>query len=367
MNELLLKKHLLETPRMEPTDAVKLAYQSAFGCGHLLSARQACADFVRREMETVPACEDAPAAVLIGGGLCRLNLAAPAVRALSPERIADMMMLTNDRVLARADNAARFEESLTQLENLARAGETPFSAEDLHAYLEGYRAQGCPPVSHSEGFRQAYHPAYRVVLSDFAVLLPLIQRMDENACRVVAIDGLCGSGKTTLAALLGSLYGTQPIPMDDFFLPYDLRTAERLSQPGGNVHHERFLSEVLSRIGTGDIAYNRFDCATGALLPRVHRDAGLIIIEGSYSHHPAFETEYRRLNALRVFVSTGDQEQLRRIALRNPKLLESFQSRWIPLEKTYFEAYDISRRADVVLLSQSWDADSLYLSGGNAP
>lgn len=367
MNELLLKKHLIETPRMEPTDAVKLAYQSAFGCGHLLSARQACADFVRREMEAVPACAAAPAAVLIGGGLCRLNLAASAVRALSPERIADMMMITNDHVLARKDNAARFEESLMQLQALAEAGETSFSADELHTYLADYRAQGCPPVSHSEAYRQAYHPAYRVVLSDFAVLLPLMERIETKNCRAVAIDGLCGSGKTTLSALLGQLYGTQPIPMDDFFLPYELRTAERLSQPGGNVHHERFLAEVLSRIGTGDIAYNRFDCATGALLPRVHRDTGLTIIEGSYSHHPAFEAEYRRLNALRVFVSTGDQEQLRRIALRSPQLLESFQTRWIPLEKTYFEAYDISRQADVVLLSQSWDADSLYLTGGNAP
>ena len=63
MNEQLLKKHFASTPRMEPTDAVKLAYQSAFGCGHLLSARQACADFVRREMQGVPPRAGEPCAV----------------------------------------------------------------------------------------------------------------------------------------------------------------------------------------------------------------------------------------------------------------------------------------------------------------
>ena len=32
--------------------------------------------------------------------------------------------------------------------------------------------------------------------------------------------------------------------MDDFFLPMELRTAERLEEPGGNVHYERFSAEV---------------------------------------------------------------------------------------------------------------------------
>ena len=105
MNEQLLKKHFANAPRMAPKDAVKLAFQSAFGCGHLLSAREACADFVRREIESVPVAE-VPAFEPIGRGLCRLNLAAAEVRALSPERIADLMILTNEQVLSREDNGA---------------------------------------------------------------------------------------------------------------------------------------------------------------------------------------------------------------------------------------------------------------------
>ena len=32
-----------------------------------------------------------------------------------------------------------------------------------------------------------------------------------------------------------------------------------------------------------------------------------------------------------------------------------FETRWIPLEKTYFEAYDIQGTADLVLESIPWD------------
>ena len=50
MNTLLLKKHFENAPRMEPQDAVKLAFQSAFGCGHLLPAQETCARMIETEI-----------------------------------------------------------------------------------------------------------------------------------------------------------------------------------------------------------------------------------------------------------------------------------------------------------------------------
>lgn len=358
MMDSLLKKHLEWTPRMAPQDAVKLAYQSAFGCGHLLSARDTCADFVLRERESTP--EDAAAApsVPLGGGLCRLSLAAPATRALSPERMADCMLLTDAWVRARSDNEARFEALLDTWETLAEAGETPFSAEELRAYLLDYRARGCPVVSHSEAYRAAYAPSYRVVLSDLAALVPVMIQADERLARdgsaLIVLDGPCGGGKTTLAGLLGKVYGVSPIAMDDFFLPPAMRTPERLAQPGGNVHAERFLSEVLKPLLAGqNFVYGRFNCQTGLITPCVHMAAPVTIIEGSYSHHPAFEDAYDRLHALRVFVCVDEAEQLRRLGLRNSESIEAFRTRWIPLEKRYFEAYDREARADVRLPSRA--------------
>lgn len=351
MNELLLKEHFEQTPRMEPQDAVKLAYQSAFGCGHLLPAHNVCAQMIENEISVTAENEDEPPFVFIGNGLCRLNLASPPVRALGAEMIARMMRTSDQVVRQRGDNAERFEDLLCTIGTLAANGEAPFSAEAFQQYLTNYREQGCPVVSHTPAYREACHPAYRVVLNDCAVLMQVL--LEEP--KLVVIDGPCGSGKSTLAGLLANLVQTQPIPMDDFFLPFDMRTPERLSQPGGNVHYERFSQEVLENFEHGKpVRWNRFNCSDGTLIPRELPAADITIIEGSYSHHPCLREKLVQLNALLVYIHVEDDEQLSRIEKRNPELLHMFETRWIPLEKTYFKAYDIQGTADLVLYSEPW-------------
>ncbi len=322
------------------TDAVKWSYQSAFGCGHLLPALEVCEKRIAEEMAQTPE-RDMPAYEAIGGGLCRLNLANAQVRRLSPAVIARVMALTDETVRARQNNQERFETLLEEARGL-------FDQDEWDAYMADYRAQGCPPVSHSQSYREANHPAYRVALAGFGLLVPVV----EKQSKLIVIDGPCGSGKTTLAGLLGKLYQTTPIPMDDFFLPPQMRTPERLSEPGGNVHYERFEREVLQNLVPGEEArWQRFDCQTWEMTDRLAPKAEVTIIEGSYSHHPVFQKRYDARQALRVFVDVSPGEQIRRIRRRDPELLSMFQTRWIPLEKTYFEAYDIKGRAEIVLQS----------------
>ncbi len=183
---------------------------------------------------------------------------------------------------------------------------------------------------------------------------PLIdRRLYGNGCALCVIDGYCGAGKTTLAGELSRRYGNAPvIHMDDFFLPYEMRTPERLSQPGGNVHHERFAAEVIGGLKGGEaFPYRRFDCATGEYLPKTCPAAPVIIVEGSYSLHPALQPEWTALNAVTVFLKVDEEEQLRRIGRRAPEKLQAFIDRWIPLEKKYFQAYDIQRWAQLALTS----------------
>ena len=337
---------------MEPVDAVKLVYQSAFGCGHLLSGD--CAGRVEEELAHVAACRDVPALTPIGGGLGRLNLAAPAVRELPPVRIAGMMRVTMAQPLG---GEAAMAAGLEALRELARAGEAPFSPESLEAFLGGW--DGHTPVSHSPAYRAAYAPAYRVVREDLGTLVPAVARIERKlaeAGRALAVlDGPCGSGKSTLADALAALYHTRPIRMDDFFLPPAMRTAERLRQPGGNVHYERFRDEVLAGLTRGgDVSYRRYDCQSGAWVDRLHRAAPVAVIEGSYSHHPAFAEAYAELDALRIFVCAAEEERLRRLRAREEERFFAFQTRWIPLEKSYIEAYDIKSGADIALESQPW-------------
>ena len=42
-------------------------------------------------------------------------------------------------------------------------------------------------------------------------------------------------------------------------------------------------------------------------------------------------------------------EELARITARDPDMAEAFRTRWIPMEEQYFAAFDIQRRADLVV------------------
>ena len=78
---------------------------------------------------------------------------------------------------------------------------------------------------------------------------------------IIAIDGKCTSGKTTLAARLAELYDCNVFHMDDFFLRPAQRTPARFAEGGGNVDYERFHEEVLLPLLSGrGFSYRPFDC-----------------------------------------------------------------------------------------------------------
>ena len=68
---------------------------------------------------------------------------------------------------------------------------------------------------------------------------------------LIAIDGRCGSGKSTLGAYLQQKMHGNLLHMDDFYLRPEQRTPKRWEEPGGNVDWERFLEEVLLPLHKG--------------------------------------------------------------------------------------------------------------------
>ena len=346
--EALLPEHFARYPAMQPQDAVKLLYQAAFGGGHLVSDPAGSLARLRQELDAVPPEPDAPAFEHVGGGSARMNLASPAVRALPPELLNRMFVLS----AARGDSGVDFPAALELLQRLTREGRAPFSPEALEPYLAGYTAAGCPAVRHSEAYRAAYRPAYRVVDARYARILLLLRctlpLLQPGRTAVIAIDGRAASGKTTAAALLAELLDASVVHMDDFFLPLTKRTPERLAEPGGNVDYERFAEEVLPRLrAPGAFSYARFDCEVMALRgTRAVPAAPLRIVEGSYSCHPYFGA-YADLS---VYSDIQPEKQLARIAVRNgAEKLAAFRERWIPMEERYFDAFRIRSRAGLVL------------------
>jgi uridine kinase len=165
---------------------------------------------------------------------------------------------------------------------------------------------------------------------------------------IIAIDGRAAAGKTTAAQVLAENFGAGIIHMDDFFLPENLRTAERLAMAGENFQHERFAEEVLPFLRSGEaFSYNIFDCALMAINgKREVTKSRVRIIEGAYSCHPLLG-EYMDL---RLFADIAPDEQLQRITIRNgAEQAEIFASKWIPLEEAYLKTFGIKENAHQII------------------
>ncbi|MDF2820261.1 MAG: hypothetical protein K0R15_702 [Clostridiales bacterium] len=183
---------------------------------------------------------------------------------------------------------------------------------------------------------------YRIVFDKVDELL------NQNDSVVIAIDGMCGSGKSHLAGLLAEIYDCNVFHMDDFFLPFEMKTSERLAQPGGNVHYERFQTEVLDSLNKGEkVTFRPYLCPQWVLGEPIQVEPKkLTIIEGSYSFQPKLEQTYD----LKIFLKIDSKVQKERILKRNgEEKLQKFINLWIPLEKNYFDSLNIEDQANVVI------------------
>ena len=192
----------------------------------------------------------------------------------------------------------------------------------------------------------------------FTGLFELVEKkLSEKRFINIAVDGLCGSGKSTLGDLLRKTYDANLISTDVFFLPDELRSKERFQTPGENIHHERFVDEVGPIARNEPFSYRVFDCsvmdytATVSVMPK-----RVSIVEGSYSLHPRFSSLYD----IRVFLKVSAEQQLSRISTRNgEEALKMFIDRWIPLELEYFKAFEIEENADLVFDTTASEEDFL--------
>lgn len=165
---------------------------------------------------------------------------------------------------------------------------------------------------------------------------------------LIALDGRCGSGKTTLAAQLAERFPDSAVfHTDDFYLPPADRVDGWEHIPCANMDLARLSREVLTPARAGDaVCYRAYSCREGAYLPaKSIASKPLFLVEGSYSHHPLLTENYD----LRVFVTCSKEEQARRLQAREGKRYPNFVQRWIPLEEGYFAQYHIETHADLIL------------------
>lgn len=176
---------------------------------------------------------------------------------------------------------------------------------------------------------------------NYQQLLKTIEnKLNNTDLFILAIDGKCGSGKTTLANNLASLFSGVVIHMDDFFLK---NGSARLSY--GNIDYHRFIEEVINHLNDDLILYNPFSCKGQKLMEnRTLNVNKFIIIEGAYSTNPFLNKYYD----YSIFTFVSDSYQYQSIINRNglAKAL-TFKEKWIPLEEEYFIKTNIKERVDI--------------------
>ncbi|MBQ8541527.1 MAG: uridine kinase [Clostridia bacterium] len=167
----------------------------------------------------------------------------------------------------------------------------------------------------------------------------------KGSC-IVAIDGRCGSGKTSLAEKLTEYFDCNVFHMDDFFLQKHQRNEPRFNETGGNVDYERFYGDVLLPLVNNEaFSYRPFDCQRMDFAESISiQKKSVAIAEGSYSCHPCLFGSYD----LHIFLDIDKKTQLKRLIEREgEEKIKQFEEKWIPLEERYFINTELKYKCEI--------------------
>lgn len=160
----LLRTHLARYPLAAADDVYKFAHQSVFGPAHAIPSRAEAMGYLDEELAALPpGPSDEPLLDDLGGDppLVRVNLRPFVAAGGDRERLLDAFVATAARVHGDPQvMKARLAAAAAVLRDLGR----PEAARELDALAADRAANGYPAAHHGTAYRDAYHPAYRVVL-----------------------------------------------------------------------------------------------------------------------------------------------------------------------------------------------------------
>lgn len=181
-------------------------------------------------------------------------------------------------------------------------------------------------------------------ISGAAFLYSVIQTWRKGRPRgLIGMDGMCGSGKTTLADRLGQILGIPVFHMDDYYLPFSQRAADWKNICAGNMDLCRLEREVLlplSRLQA--VRTFRYNCREDKRTEDNREAAAFAIVEGTYCLHPRIRSYF----GLTFFLSVTDLLQKSRLEAREGTNYRNFLNLWIPMEKHYFQELNPEENAD---------------------
>lgn len=147
---------------IEIQDIFKYLYQMCFGCEHMVNNYSTALEWIKREMETATE-DDLPDVEMLGDKFCRVHLKLLR-KSGSPEQLTELFVRSAQR---QEDGMERLEQELQNLVRLAREGRISFTEKDVITAIDEWKKLGFPAIHHSERFREAHHPAYRVIKQEY--------------------------------------------------------------------------------------------------------------------------------------------------------------------------------------------------------
>ena len=161
---VVLREQSKRYPAMTPRDAAKLLYQSEFGPSHFSGTAEESLAAIESEYAATEYEEEQPLYEEIGGGFCRVNLAA-----LEPSEY-PLTRLNEDFTASAAGPSGSYAGLRKKVHFVTdHFGEMglPFSKDDWLLFAEKWESAGFPVLSHSTEYKRLYHPAYRVISSEY--------------------------------------------------------------------------------------------------------------------------------------------------------------------------------------------------------
>lgn len=178
-------------------------------------------------------------------------------------------------------------------------------------------------------------------ISEIITKIKSIQEIKEGPI-IVAIDGVGGSGKTTLAeALIKNLKNTIIVQLDDFYSPV-------LKKPD----LKRLENQVLIPLRNGQKAkFQLYEWKTNALSDwKIILPEGIIVVEGVFS----LDKELINYYDLKIWVEYPSELGFERGVQRDIKKdgvdsSEKWKDVWMPQEEKYKNEQEPEKKADYII------------------
>ena len=171
--------------------------------------------------------------------------------------------------------------------------------------------------------------------------------------KLIGIDGLGASGKSTIAEEIKKLHPeTSIIHTDEFYFPFVERGKFPPSSDGvsRDFDWDRFENQVIKPVQKNLLVkYERFDWRADTWNDWIEVPAvNWIIIVGVY----ALQSRFFQAYDYSIWMDVPQAERIKRMTEREGRAVsDGWQTKWLPREERYFEIERPDKRASMVIQS----------------